>query len=83
MMVGFCFHRIKDHLGSGEFGTVCRGKWHTDQGDLDIAVKMLHSQSSERDMIRFLQEAAIVGQFKHPNIVRLHGVVTVGQPVSI
>ena len=71
-----------DHLGSGEFGTVCRGEWHTEQGDLGIAVKMLTGQTIERDRVRFLQEAAIIGQFKHPNIVRLHGVVTVGDPVS-
>ena len=24
-----------------------------------------------------------MGQFHHPNIVKLHGVVTVGEPVSI
>ena len=29
-----------------------------------------------------LQEAAIMGQFHHPNIIKLHGVVTVGEPVS-
>ena len=56
--------------------------WHTEQGDLDIAVKKLNKKASERDTVRFLQEAAIMGQFKHPNIVRLHGVVTVGSPVS-
>ena len=32
--------------------------------------------------MRFLQEAAIMGQFCHPNVVRLYGVVTVGDPVS-
>ena len=57
--------------------------WHTDQGDLDVAVKMLNKKATERDAVRFLQEAAIMGQFKHPNIVRLHGVVTVGHPVSL
>ena len=75
-------YRVKEHLGSGEFGTVCGGEWHTEQGDLDIAIKMLNGQSSERDCVRFLQEAAIIGQFKHPNIVRLHGVVTLEEPVS-
>ena len=29
-----------------------------------------------------LQEAAIMGQFHHPNIIKLHGVVTVGEPIS-
>lgn len=59
-----------------------RGVWHTEQGDLDIAVKMLNNHATERDKVRFFQEAAIIGQFKHPNIVRLHGVVTVEEPVS-
>ena len=75
-------HRITQHLGSGEFGTVCKGVWHTDQADLDVAVKMLNCKASEVDTVRFLQEAAIMGQFRHPNVVRLHGVVTVGEPVG-
>ena len=36
----------------------------------------------EDESVKFLQEAAIMGQFRHPNIVRLHGVVTMGEPVS-
>ena len=43
---------------------------------LNVAVKTLHSKASEGDTVRFLQEAAIMGQFKHPNVVRLYGVVT-------
>ena len=74
--------RITDHLGSGEFGTVCKGQWHAMKGTLDVAVKMLNNKATEKDVVRFLQEAAIMGQFRHPNIVRLHGVVTVGEPVS-
>ena len=74
--------RITDHLGSGEFGTVCKGQWHAMKGTLDVAVKMLNNKVTEKDVVRFLQEAAIMGQFRHPNIVRLHGVVTVGEPVS-
>lgn len=76
------FFSITEHLGSGEFGTVCKGEWHTAMGMLDVAVKMLNNKATERDTVRFLQEAAIMGQFRHPNIVRLHGVVTVGEPVS-
>ena len=40
-------------------------------------------QVVEADKVRFLQEAAIMGQFRHPNIVRLFGVVTVSDPVLI
>jgi len=46
-------------------------------------VKMLKSGSDETDEVKFLQEAAIMGQFKHPNVIKLHGVVTVGKPVSV
>ena len=51
-------------------------------GRVDVAIKFLQPGSKEEDKALFLQEAAIMGQFLHPNIVRLHGVVTVGEPVS-
>ena len=50
---------------------------------MDVAIKTLKAGSTEEEMVKFLQEAAIMGQFYHPNIVRLHGVVTVGEPVSL
>ena len=49
---------------------------------MDVAIKYLQPGSSEEDKTLFLQEAATMGQFLHPNIVKLHGVVTVGEPVS-
>ncbi|XP_064394623.1 uncharacterized protein LOC135341873 isoform X2 [Halichondria panicea] len=75
--------QVVSHLGSGEFGTVCKGVWSTEQGEMEVAVKMLTARSNEEATVRFLQEAAIMGQFRHPNLVRLHGVVTVGEPVMI
>ena len=48
-----------------------------------VAVKALKREATELSRIKFLQEAAIMGQFYHPNIVRLHGVVTVGDPVIL
>ena len=44
---------------------------------------MLKEGASEQDKIKFLQEAAIIGQFSHPNIVKLHGMVSEGEPVSL
>ena len=41
-----------------------------------VAVKTLNSQCSESDRVKFLREAAIMGQFIHNNVVQLHGVVT-------
>ena len=49
---------------------------------MEVAVKTLKPEAPEMEQTRFLQEAAIMGQFCHPNIVLLHGMVTVGKPVS-
>ena len=69
-------------LGSGQFGTVSKGIWQSPMGTMDIAVKQLQPGTSEEEKVKFLQEAAINGQFRHPNVVQLMGVVTVGEPVS-
>ena len=37
---------------------------------------MLNTDASNKDKLRFLQEAAIMCQFHHQNVVKLHGVVT-------
>ena len=78
----FIFSSVLEKIGSGQFGTVSKGLWTYDGESMQVAVKVLNSGSSEGEKIRFLQEAAILGQFSHPNIVRLHGVVTVGEPVG-
>ena len=76
--MSFNNNRISNELGSGEFGTVYEGMWLSKP----IAIKTLKNSSVEQDKVKFLQEAAIMGQFHHPNIVKLHGMVTVGEPVS-
>ena len=73
---------LRQHLGSGQFGTVVQGVWSSPRAPVDVAVKTLKPGSTESDKIRFLQEAAINGQFRHPNVVKLIGVVTIDQPVS-
>ena len=45
-------------------------------------MKTLRPELPEGEKVRFLQEAAIMGQFSHPYVVKLYGVVTVGDPVS-
>ena len=71
-----------ESLGSGQFGTVNKGIWQSPAGAMDVAVKQLQSGASEGETVKFLQEAAINGQFRHPNVVKLMGVVTMGEPVS-
>ena len=75
--------RTTTKLGSGQFGSVNKGVWHSPEGPVDVAIKTLKAESPEEEKVKFLQEAAIMGQFHHPNIVELHGVVTVGEPVSL
>ena len=61
-----------------------KGVWHSSGGKkVDVAVKTLNEGSGEQDRVKFLQEAAIMGQFKHPNVVTMYGVVTEGEPVSV
>jgi serine/threonine protein kinase len=74
--------RMLEQIGSGEFGQVYRAEWSVSGATKEIAIKILRAGSSEEEKVRFLQEAAIMGQFSHPCIVRLYGVVTVGQQVS-
>ena len=74
--------RIKSTLGSGQFGTVNKGIWQSPMGAMDVAVKQLQPGASEEDKVKFFQEAAINGQFRHPNVVKLMGVVTVGEQVN-
>ena len=81
--IAFCAPRITENLGSGQFGRVVKGLWQSPVGVLPVAVKMLKEETAESDEVRFLQEAAINGQFQHRNVVKLHGVVTLGRPVSL
>lgn len=76
-------HRITENLGSGQFGQVSKGVWQSPLGEIPVAVKTLkEGKESSNDEVRFLQEAAINGQFQHHNVVKLHGVVTLAKPVS-
>ena len=83
-LVGFNikYSRLFNSLGSGQFGNVMKGVWLLSGGSKEVAVKMLKEEASETEKVRFLQEAAINGQFWHPNVVKLMGVVTIGEPVS-
>ena len=74
----YAIFRVIGHLGSGQFGSVEKGTWQSKE----VALKTLKIGSIEEDKVKFLQEAAIMAQFKHPNIVTLHGVVSDKEPVN-
>ena len=71
------------YLGSGQFGTVSKGVWQCPRGERDVAIKLLQAGAAEDSRVKFLREAAIMGQFSHRNVVTLFGVVTLGEPVSM
>ncbi len=48
---------------------------------ITIAIKQLLASSSTVDRVKLLQEAAIMGQFFHPNVVKLYGLITLTNPV--
>lgn len=51
--------------------------------EIYVAIKTLKAGYSEKQRRDFLSEASIMGQFDHPNIIRLEGVVTKSRPVMI
>ncbi|XP_078791779.1 ephrin type-A receptor 3 isoform X4 [Oryzias latipes] len=76
--------RIERVIGGGEFGEVCSGRLRV-QGkrEIYVAIKSLKAGYSDKQRRDFLSEASIMGQFDHPNIIRLEGVVTKCKPVMI
>lgn len=44
--------------------------------EIYVAIKSLKAGYTEKQRRDFLSEASIMGQFDHPNIIRLEGVVT-------
>ena len=80
--VPFVAARAETALGSGEFGEVFKGTWETPYGPQEVAIKMLKEGSTDKEKTTFLQEAAIMAQFRHPHVVRLLGAVTMDEPVS-
>ncbi|XP_071528674.1 ephrin type-A receptor 4-A isoform X4 [Panulirus ornatus] len=75
---------IEAIIGGGEFGDVCKGKLQLpSRPEMTVAIKTLKPGSSEKARVDFLTEASIMGQFEHPNVIFLQGVVTKSNPVMI
>ena len=67
-------------LGRGSFGEVHRGTWR----GTEVAVKRLREDmSSERELLEFRRELAIVNYLAHPNIVQFLGACTTSLPLCI
>uniref|UniRef100_A0A3Q4I6W9 receptor protein-tyrosine kinase n=1 Tax=Neolamprologus brichardi TaxID=32507 RepID=A0A3Q4I6W9_NEOBR len=76
--------KIEQVIGAGEFGEVCSGNLRQPgKREILVAIKTLKAGYTERQRRDFLSEASIMGQFDHPNIIHLEGVVTKSSPVMI
>ncbi len=79
-------YRLQEVLGSGQFGTVHKGVWvHKEDGtevSSEVAVKSMTDGATEEDKVKFLQEAAIMGQFNQANILRIRAFIMDGDAVS-
>ncbi|XP_038132782.1 ephrin type-B receptor 4b-like isoform X2 [Cyprinodon tularosa] len=78
------FVKIEEVIGAGEFGEVCRGRLRIPgRKENYVAIKTLKGGYTEKQRRDFLSEASIMGQFQHPNIIHLEGVITTSCPVMI
>ncbi|XP_062449622.1 ephrin type-B receptor 2 isoform X1 [Rhea pennata] len=76
--------KIEQVIGAGEFGEVCSGHLKLPgKREIFVAIKTLKSGYTEKQRRDFLSEASIMGQFDHPNVIHLEGVVTKSSPVMI
>uniref|UniRef100_A0A8C7Y8I8 receptor protein-tyrosine kinase n=1 Tax=Oryzias sinensis TaxID=183150 RepID=A0A8C7Y8I8_9TELE len=76
--------KIEEVIGAGEFGEVYKGRLKLPgKREIFVAIKTLKAGYVEKQRRDFLSEASIMGQFDHPNIIRLEGVVTKSRPVMI
>ncbi|XP_070618125.1 tyrosine-protein kinase Fes/Fps isoform X2 [Erythrolamprus reginae] len=72
---------LGQRIGQGNFGEVFSGSLRG--SNTPVAVKSCRETLPNELKSRFLQEAGILKQYSHPNIVRLIGVCTQKQPIYI
>ncbi|XP_067412173.1 tyrosine-protein kinase Fes/Fps isoform X2 [Emydura macquarii macquarii] len=72
---------LGERIGRGNFGEVFSARLRAD--NTPVAVKSCRETLPPELKAKFLQEARILKQYSHPNIVRLIGVCTQKQPIYI
>lgn len=74
-------------IGQGAFGLVKLGKFYSTYGNSNVAVKILKQRAgikvSQNDRVKFYQEAAIMSQFDHQNVITLFGVIVGDLPCMV
>lgn len=76
--------KIEEVIGAGSFGEVRRGRLQPrGRREQAVAIQTLWAGGAESLQMAFLGQAAMLGQFQHPNILRLEGVVTKSRPLMV
>lgn len=76
--------KIEEVIGTGSFGEVRRGRLQPrGRREQAVAIQALWAGGAESLQMTFLGQAAVLGQFQHPNILRLEGVVTKSRPLMV
>lgn len=68
---------LMEELGSGQFGVVRHGKL----GSMHVAVKMMKEGTMSED--EFIEEAKVMRQLRHQNLVQLYAVCSKQRPIYI
>ncbi|XP_029090225.1 ephrin type-B receptor 6 [Monodon monoceros] len=78
------YMKIEEVIGAGSFGEVRRGRLQPrGRREQAVAIQALWSGGAESLQMAFLGQAAVLGQFQHPNVLRLEGVVTKSRPLMV
>ncbi|KAI6657691.1 hypothetical protein LOD99_435 [Oopsacas minuta] len=73
----------QEKLSEAQFFDTFKGNWASNYGDIPVAIRALNNSENTDEVVGVLREAAVMGQFYHPNILKLFGVVTLGKPYLI
>ncbi|KAI6657754.1 Ephrin type-B receptor 2-like isoform X7 [Oopsacas minuta] len=68
--------KIGQLIAQGQFGIVYSAQYSSPDGTIDVAVKKLKDYTNNEAENEFIKEAMILNQFKHPNVLKLIGVVS-------
>eukprot|EP00041_Stephanoeca_diplocostata_P020112 m.442865 g.442865 ORF g.442865 m.442865 type:complete len:678 (-) comp21478_c0_seq1:26-2059(-) len=70
---------LGDEIGAGEFGTVFLGEWNSPRGRIPVAIKSLKGNSNPDQKKELMEEARLMVNFDHPNVVTLYGLTVDGE----
>jgi hypothetical protein len=73
--------KLGSQIARHDTSIMYKAEWNSPLGEFEVAVKSLSDKADSKDTLCLLREAAALGQFKHVNVVRFYGVVTLHEPV--